>query len=344
MNYYVHYNDDERLKNNEPIYFPEEWIRISVYLHDIKDIYWVSTCGRIYNERTNSIMKQSYNRNGYKILSLSTIDNKSVNMLVHRLVMICFRNIPNYDQLQVNHIDGNKENNNIENLEWVTAAENTRHAFRTGLRNNMLISVQDAHNICALLEQRMSYRDICNSLGFNYDERMSECIANIRTGISYKDISCNYNIPEARSNKQIFTDDQIRFICEQLENHVRSTAILRQMVDYDNLPQDEQANLLSLISEIKSGRKFNYISKDYDFNKMDLRAQLQRLQSAITINDISMMGFRLEDVCKIFDEVRIMILNNELNNDKEEILNYVKQTYGCPWEKELNDFYARINR
>lgn len=149
---------------------------------------------------------------------------------------------------------------------------------------------------------------------------------------------------EKSNPSHIFTDDQIRFICEQLENHVRSTTILRQMVDYDNLPKNEQAKLLSLISEIKSGRKFNYISKDYDFNKMDLITQLQRLQPAITINDISMMGFGLDDVCEIFDEVRIMILKNKLNNDKEEILNYVKQTYGCPWEKELNDFYARINR
>ena len=330
---------------NEPIYFAQgEWRRVNDFLPEFKDYYWVSEYGEVYSTISNTTMKDIKMPDGYHKISLATIDNYHKQIPVHRLVMICFRNISNYEQFQVNHIDGNKDNNCLENLEWVTAAENTRHAFRTGLRNNMLISVQDAHNICALLEQRMSYRDICESLGFNYDERMSECIANIRTGISYKDISSQYNIPEAHSNKQIFTDEQIRFICEQLENHTRSVAILRQMVDYDNLPKNEQAKLLSLISEIKSGRKFNYISKDYDFNKMDLRSQLQRLQSAITINDISMMGFRLEDVCRIFDEVRIMILNNELNNDKEEILNYVKQTYGCPWEKELNDFYARINK
>lgn len=70
---------------------------------------------------------KQYNVNGYKHVKIA-----GKLFYVHRLVAIAF--IPNpQNKPQVNHKDGNRSNNNVSNLEWVTAKENSQHALKTGL-------------------------------------------------------------------------------------------------------------------------------------------------------------------------------------------------------------------
>ena len=79
------------------------------------------------------ILKQGINYKGYPIIYLSK-NSKSRTLPIHRLVAKAF--IPNpKNKPQVNHIDGNKVNNNASNLEWVTNSENQVHAYEMGLNS-----------------------------------------------------------------------------------------------------------------------------------------------------------------------------------------------------------------
>ena len=75
-------------------------------------------------------------KKGYLRVHLMTNQGGKFFML-HRIVLETFAPCPNSVKLQVNHIDGNKENNCLDNLEWCTQAENMAHSVIMGLRDNM---------------------------------------------------------------------------------------------------------------------------------------------------------------------------------------------------------------
>ena len=98
---------------------------------DYENNYEISSLGRVRNKNTQQILIGDINNAGYKRVTLYTPIKK--RFFVHRLVAIHF--CDNYQEdLVVNHKDGNKLNNNADNLEWVTRSENDLHAFKNNLR------------------------------------------------------------------------------------------------------------------------------------------------------------------------------------------------------------------
>jgi len=93
--------------------------------------YKIDENGNIYSKYLKSFLQPKLGDNGYYEVTLF-LDGKRHYKSVHRLVAETF--IPNPEnKLCVNHIDGNKLNNNVYNLEWVTHSENTKHAFANNL-------------------------------------------------------------------------------------------------------------------------------------------------------------------------------------------------------------------
>lgn len=97
--------------------------------------YWIFDNGDVYNENTKQILKGSIGEHGYRYYRLSK-DNKKKMFYGHRLVAEAFLDNPN-DLPVVNHKDGNKLNNNVDNLEWVSYSDNTKawHEGRTSKTN-----------------------------------------------------------------------------------------------------------------------------------------------------------------------------------------------------------------
>ena len=105
-----------------------------------EEYFKVSSCGKVFSKRTNKLLKQHKNKNGYMQIStrLGGRKGKFICFKIHRLVAEAFLETPSqyqinsanntvYGRLPVNHKDSDRTNNDFNNLEWATYSENTQH-------------------------------------------------------------------------------------------------------------------------------------------------------------------------------------------------------------------------
>jgi hypothetical protein len=101
-------------------------------LKGFEGLYKIDENGSIYSSRIKKIMKVRKSNSGYMCVVLKK-DNKYKGLFIHRLLAINFIDNP-LNLEQVNHIDGDKLNNAIENLEWCTRSQNMKHMYDIGLK------------------------------------------------------------------------------------------------------------------------------------------------------------------------------------------------------------------
>ena len=133
--------------------------------------YEVSSEGRIRNKKTGRILHQYEGTAGYLQLSLR-VDNAQTNVRSHRLIADSFFD-GDHEGKDVNHIDGNKKNNFIGNLEFCTRQENIRHAFDVGLKEG---SRKVQIRVIETGEVYESIRDCNRVTGFDHSA-ISKCLS-----------------------------------------------------------------------------------------------------------------------------------------------------------------------
>lgn len=133
--------------------------------------YTVCEDGTIIN-KAGKVLSTHDNGRGYLITSLR-VDGKRKTFAIHRLLALAF--IPNPSNLgEVNHIDGNKLNNALDNLEWTTRGANIKHAYDNNLRSasgeknaRCKTTEETVRAICELLQQGLSSAEVRDK-GFEY--------------------------------------------------------------------------------------------------------------------------------------------------------------------------------
>lgn len=178
--------------------------------------YGISQDGEVLRFSSGKILskiKQGKNKYKYHAVRLG-VGGKIFNVKVHKLVAEAWLPV-SLHQKQVNHKDGDKFNNRVENLEWSTGAENIRHAVETELKQkgeklyNASVTDEQVHEICRLLQDNLTVKDIAERYNITKD-----AVRKIRAGDTYFHIRSLYTI----NNNYIsdFSESTVKWACSQI--------------------------------------------------------------------------------------------------------------------------------
>lgn len=231
-------------------------------MKNMKDIgypdYCITKDGKVWSLKVNRFLKTAlngYSRNskpdGYPFVHIYNHERKLINVTVHRLVakVFCFNDDPE-NKIFVNHIDGDKQNNNVSNLEWVTPSENIKHAHETGLRKRTfmnehtilpkdeevihdwmefgqyILSDDDVHVCCRMLQEGYRVCDISAMTGYN--RRTVQHVLD-RDYKKWEHITKDYCFLKI-SRKQKTSVETVIKICELLQSGKIINEVARELV------------------------------------------------------------------------------------------------------------------
>ena len=166
------------------------------------EMYQVDTNGNVYSKQ-GKIMKPSINHNGYLIVNFYH-NHIRKGFCIHTLVATTFIEHEDYKN-QINHKDGDKQNNNVDNLEWVTAKENVQHSINVLGYNKIGINNQNSRKIFGYDKNtnELKFKFNCiadaaryfavNNVNYRHIQNIIYCVANNKGKKSYKGYIWKYN-------------------------------------------------------------------------------------------------------------------------------------------------------
>lgn len=223
--------------------------------------YYATGDGRLFSDLKGELeeIDVKVDTSGYKRLGVLCNDGVRRKKLLHRLIAQTY--IPNPEKLDyINHKDGDKLNNHVDNLEWCTSSYNQKHAYSTKLKRmpqgelngRNRLTEQDVIEIYWKLYEGARNIDIRKEYDIGAGTVM--CIKD-RSNWNYllKDLP---DIPYKKRNKKL-SADTVHWVCRKLEEGCTASQIVAIS---DNLILDEYK-----VWDIRARITFKYISKDYNW-------------------------------------------------------------------------------
>ena len=179
---------------------------------------FVTESGEVYSNKTGKLkkLKLHLTDNGYLDVSILVAKAKSLRKRAHRIVAETYLENPN-NLREIDHIDCNKQNNQVSNLEWVSSKENKRRARLNGLydntvgekHHNSVLTEAQVHSICQCLQDGMRNKDVADLHSIHKD-----VVGHIKKGDIWKQISSQYQFQIKRNKRK--SSDFIRKVCEMI--------------------------------------------------------------------------------------------------------------------------------
>ena len=230
--------------SNEVLYEP-------IYLFGNKTKYVVNTEGSVINTETGKIIKPETTHAGYQRL-LIYYNGKRKLMYVHRLVAMAF--LPNPDHLpEVNHKNGNKSDNSVDNLEWCDSSYNNQHSYDTGLKPfgegkpNASITNEDAIRIAKCFEEnKLTMTEISRLIGTSW-----RVVKHIRNGETWRRVVKDHDFSkyDILDRKYVNTLHRPHFKLNEIQSSILRGCELLATTTYT---LDEVATMIELpIQDVK---------------------------------------------------------------------------------------------
>lgn len=212
----------------------------------------VNSDSQIKSTLTGAIYTPYTDRDGY--LRCNVWDGEKLRgVYVHRAVALVFVGNP-YGKPIVNHIDSNRQNNTIENLEWVTPKENSQHGVLAGNfpigeeAYHSIYSTEQIHEVCKLLSLNKSAEFIYRNTGVS-----KSVINSVKIRRTWKEISKDYVLPEVKPK---ITDEVAEKILYLIEKDFSISEIVK-ITDHPRVNRHTVAN-------IKNGKTFKHLRATFN--------------------------------------------------------------------------------
>lgn len=206
--------------------------------------YFITSKGRLFSLFSNNWISSNdkpSSSNGY--LKTRIANN---NFLMHILVATMFLENP-YGYKVVDHINGDRTDNDVSNLRWISYSDNNKKINEFGYSKKVYTD-DDIHFICKKLEENMSISDIRDK--YKYPR---EIIYRIKTGYRHRDISKNYKFSYDTKPSSPYIEEEVRSFCIMNRDFFLNAREISELYEY---PRDS-------IYRILMGRSWRHVTEDY---------------------------------------------------------------------------------